>query len=330
MKKLLYFGYFIKKTNYRDLVRSFRAVKKNTQLSYFEIFVDMVMSSFKYQSSFHDYFMFEFYKKNHKERDSYLTTGSSYEFYTKLNDAKRIFCFRNKTKFNELFQDFIKRDFLFLKNCTISKFMKWMENKEYIIAKPNEGVAGRGIEKICVKNYNLHELYLYLKKKKLELIEDFIKQHDKMNKMNPSSVNTIRIITVRWRGYTDIIAAILRIGVDKHVDNFSAGGIAAPIDILTGEVSGPAISKKELITYEYHPETKCRIKGFKIPYWDEAVRIAREASKIVPEVKTVGWDIAITKNGAELIEGNDNWGKDAFQLLYGHGRKYVLDKYIID
>lgn len=330
MKRLLYFGYFIKKTNYSDLIKSFRNVKKSAQLSYFKIFIDMIMCSFKYKSSFHDYFTFKFYEKNHKERDSYLTTGRSYEFYTKLNNAKWIYCFRNKANFNEIFQEFIRRDFIFLKNCTVDRFIEWIKDKECIMAKPNEGVAGRGIEKICVKNHNLHELYLYLKRKKLELIEDFIKQHDEMNRMNPSSVNTIRIITVRWQGCTEIIAAILRIGIGKHVDNFSAGGIAAPIDIITGEIYRPAISKKELMTYEYHPETKCRIKGFKIPCWNEAVRIAREASKIVPEVRTVGWDIAITKNGAELIEGNDNWNKDSFQLPYGHGRKYLLDKYIID
>lgn len=331
MKALLYFGYFIKNTNYKGLIRSFRETKNKEQLSYLEIIMDMVIASFKYKSSFHDYFLFEFYKKNHEERDSFLTTGRSYEFYTTLNDKKWIDNFRNKAKFNRKFKEFIKRDFMFLDNCSVDKFIEWVRGKDYIIAKPNEGVAGRGIEKINVKDYNnLNELYSYLKKKKLDLVEDFIKQHDEMNRMNPSSVNTIRVITVTddANDKTDIIYSFFRIGVGSHIDNFSAGGIAAPIDVKTGKVRGPGISKCYSKNYERHPRTNVMIDGFEIPFWNDVISLVIKASRVVPQVRTVGWDIAITENGPELIEGNDNWGKDAFQLLDGIGKGYILNKYI--
>lgn len=329
MKRILYFGYFIKNTNYRNLKTSFKEVKKNEKLSYHKIFMDMIMSSFKYKSSFHDYFMFEFYKKNNEQRDSYLTTGMSYEFYTALNDKKYIHNFRNKAEFNEIFGEFIKRDFLFLDTCILNDFIEWVNDKEYIMAKPNDGVAGRGIEKICVKDYNTpNDLYNYLIKKKLNLVEECIQQHPKMNMLNPSSVNTIRIITVSSSRDIDIIYAFIRIGVDSYVDNFSAGGIAAPIDIETGIVNGHGISKNYSIYHDRHPETNIEIRGFKIPFWRDTLNLIMKASKVIPQVKTVGWDVAITEKGPELIEGNDNWGKDAFQLLDGIGKKNLLVKYL--
>ena len=38
--------------------------------------------------------------------------------------------------------------------------------------------------------------------------------------------------------------------------------------------------------------------------YDKCIKLVSECAKIIPEVKYVGWDIAITENGASLIEGN--------------------------
>lgn len=329
MKRILYCGYYIKNTKYNDLIRDFNRIKKEKDIPYRSLFLDMLLCTFKYKASFHDYFMFKFYEKNEKQKKGYLCTGELYEFYSMMNDKSEIYNFTNKAKFNEVFRRFIKRDFIFLEENTLEDFINWIADKTYIIAKPNDGVAGKGIEKICISEYsNIGELYKHLKMNNLNLIEDFIQQHNDINTVNPSSVNTIRIVTVRQNKQTDIIAAVLRIGIGNHIDNFSAGGIAAPIDIKTGRVYKPAVSKRSEEIYEYHPRTKTKINGLKIPYWNETIKMVIELSKIIPEVKTVGWDIAITEYGPELIEGNNNWNKDSFQLPYDEGRKHLLNKYI--
>lgn len=328
MKRILYFGYFIVTTDYSYLFDSFKEVKKKESISYAKILLDMIKCSFKYKASFSDYFLYEFYNKNHEQRDSYITTGRLYEFYTKMNDKKKRELFRDKAKFNKVFKKFIKRDFIFLNDCTVDTFYTWIKDKDCIIAKPNKGAAGKGIKKIKVKAYKaIDKLYSYLRNNDLDLIEECIEQHEEMNRMNPSSVNTIRIITVRNQGKTDVIGAVLRIGVDSPIDNFSAGGIAAPVDIESGIVYDYAVSKEGSLVYKYHPKTKCAIKGFQIPYWNDAIEMVMEASNIIPEVKTVGWDVAITKTGPELVEGNDNWNKNVFQLSHREGKQYLLDRY---
>lgn len=92
----------------------------------------------------------------------------------------------------------------------------------------------------------------------------------------------------------------------------------------------PAVKKIGSIKYENHPITKTLILGFKIPFWDEIVEMITEAAWIVPQVRTVGWDVAVTQEGPLIIEGNDNWNKDAFQIPYGQGRQYILNNYLLD
>ena len=44
----------------------------------------------------------------------------------------------------------------------------------------------------------------------------------------------------------------------------------------------------------------------------------KEAAKLVPQIAIVAWDVAITPNGIELIEGNESFGSVIMQVYYGH------------
>jgi hypothetical protein len=330
MKNIVYFFYFIKTTDYKELALKINMISKEINKSKLNVIMNMIRISLKFGASFKDYWMFGFYKMEDSEIDKYVTTGRLYEFYSLLNDIKYIDFFRNKKKFNETFRKYIGREYRFLDEIDNTQLKEWLSERDYIMAKPNYGVSGVGIEKISIKDWNIDDLIQYLRIKRLELLEDVIKQHPIMNALNSSSVNSIRIVTVQNDMQVDILSAVLRIGVGKHVDNFSAGGIACPIDIKTGTVYKPAVKKTEREKYEKHPITNTPIVGFKIPFWEEVKDVVREASQIVPQVRTVGWDIAISESGPVIIEGNDNWNKDAFQIPYGQGRQHILNKYLQD
>ena len=48
--------------------------------------------------------------------------------------------------------------------------------------------------------------------------------------------------------------------------------------------------------------------------WDECKELVTEAAKVVPEVRYVAWDVAISRDyGPLLIEGNDYPGQDVTQ-----------------
>lgn len=328
MKNIIYFFYFIKTTDYKLLKANLKNICHEIKQPLIKVIWKMIKVSLKYGASFKDFWMFKFYKMEVNEIDKYVTTGRLYDFYSSMNDKKYTKIFRNKRKFNEVFQQYLGREYRFIDKTNDEELIEWLSNRRYIIAKPNYGVSGVGIEKIDTSEWkNKADLAKYLRDKHLHLIEDCVQQHENINKISPCSVNTIRVVTVNKNGKIDIISAVIRIGVNNHVDNFSAGGIAAPVDIEAGTIFKPAVTKIESEKYEYHPVTKTKIVGFQIPYWNEVVEMVKEAAKVVPQVRTVGWDIAVTDSGPLIIEGNDNWNKDAFQIPYGQGRQYVLDMY---
>ena len=89
--------------------------------------------------------------------------------------------------------------------------------------------------------------------------------------------------------------------------------MVAPVDVKTGTVIDKAIDKNKNL-YEIHPQTGTAIKGFKFPYWEEAVQMCKEASKVVPQMRYIGWDICFTPSGPAIVEGNEYPGHDIYQL----------------
>ena len=57
--------------------------------------------------------------------------------------------------------------------------------------------------------------------------------------------------------------------------------------------------------YEEHPIAKIKFDTVQVPFVKEAYEMALEAALVVPEVRYVGWDIAITDNGPVIMEGNE-------------------------
>src|SRR5699024_7496284 len=116
---------------------------------------------------------------------------------------------------------------------------------------------------------DLNELLNYLKVNKLNLLEERIVQHNRLQSLHPMSVNSIRVITNVVNNKVEILGACLKIGVNRVVDN---RGVVAPIDVETGIVCGPARSNEFIYKMYYsHPTTNQKIISLEIPYWTEVL-----------------------------------------------------------
>lgn len=319
---LVYLFYFILKSDYSYINKETKKVKNK---SVFLVLLNMIFSTLKYGSSFEDYFIYEFYNKSKVDKESVVTTGYARRFFKQMNNTKYLEPFRDKGLFEKKFKSFIKRDTIIINNATELDFIQWVANKSEVIVKPIDGVQGKGIYKAKVDtSQKVKKLFSKIKHKRY-IVEEVIQQHPRLNELNPSSINSLRVITININNDPKIMAVILRIGVGEVVDNFSEGGLAAPVDIEKGIVYKEAITKTSKLNYKQHPVTKTHILGFQIPFWKEVKDCVLSASQKIPEVKTVGWDIAISKSGPEIIEGNDNWNKNVYQLSHKLGKKKELE-----
>ena len=146
------------------------------------------------------------------------------------------------------------------------------------------------------------------------IIEEVICQHPAISAIYPHSVNTYRIVTVLRDGVAHVVYGFIRIGNgSQFVDNINAGGMAAPIDPETGVIQYAAYDKNRHC-YDIHPATGHPIVGVSLPYWKEAVEMCLSAAQVIPQLGYIGWDIAVTENGPQLIEGNEFPGHDILQM----------------
>lgn len=302
--------------NYKAMFDRIDTVKKKCNKSKPGIFLDMIWCGFRYGAGYVDYDVIGFYKLTSNQRKTMLTRGINNKFVKQLNDKEYWHVFNNKNEFNEKFSKYIKRDWIYPIDQNKENTIEWIKKHPVFFAKPNDGQCGKNIEKINVIDFSndYEKIYSHLITNKLYLLEEPIIQVNEMNKLNNSSVNTVRMVSVMNENKdVTILATFARIGNGKCVDNFNSGGMTAKIDVETGIIVEEAVNKAGEL-FEKHPITNTNIKGFKIPYWDEAINMVKEAAKESPHVRYVGWDVGMSENGPLLVEGNQFPGHDIYQV----------------
>ncbi|WP_339739031.1 sugar-transfer associated ATP-grasp domain-containing protein [uncultured Sunxiuqinia sp.] len=144
------------------------------------------------------------------------------------------------------------------------------------------------------------------------LFQETIIQHEHVDKLNPSCVNTIRIDTfIDSTGKVDVISGFIRINInDSYLDNITQGGYGIGINLNAGTLKkyGYCYPKYGIKVLTSHPVTGTVFEGFEIPYFDQVKELVINAAKLMPGLRLVGWDVAIEKEGPVLIEGNSTYG----------------------
>ena len=312
MGKLKYLIARIAGMNYRQMFSKIDEVHEKSGKCKLFIFIDMVYCGLVYQAGYMDYWLFEMYNLNRAQRKTILTRGMNNAFIKRYNDPEYMPEIENKLKFAHNFADFLHRGWLDMTTATEAQLEEFVKKYPVFMAKPVDGMCGKGIEKINAAEFD-GNLYEHLQSFNPAILEECVVQHKDLMALHPCSVNTCRVITFTQGSTTNVVAAYLRIGNGRHVDNFNNGGMVVPIEEDTGVIIYPALDKHNNL-YDVHPMTNVPIKGFQIPLWDEVLEIVKKAGQVVPQVGIVGWDVCVTDNGPLLIEGNDFPGHDIYQL----------------
>ena len=106
------------------------------------------------------------------------------------------------------------------------------------------------------------------------------------------------------------------------VDNWAVGGLLVGVDNETGRLQEWAYYKPGYGTkVKVHPKSGIIFKDYELPFFEEAKIMISKYHRLLPNVHSIGWDIAILPDGPCIIEGNDNWEISPMQLIHGGMRK---------
>lgn len=274
-------------------------------------FADALHCSYAHGASPENYMVLRFFALSEAERETYLTSGRSKAVDARLNARATVHdrqVLARKDRFDRAFAPLIKRDFLYAPESSPADFSAFLSRHPAFFVKPVGGTMGRGIERLASSEVDADTLYARCRGEGL-LLEEPIAQHPALSRLNPSCVNSVRINAARSPGgEVHLIGACLKCGGAGAVtDNFHTGGVAYPIDLEQGVVSGPGRNNLDLRDYERHPVSGVIMPGFRLPFWRETIDCVHTAMALVPSIGYVGWDIAVTPSGPELIEGNYHW-----------------------
>lgn len=321
MSKIGYIIRCIGGMDYKRLFRTVGSVSKKKRARgesgiKLPILIDIVRCGLKYGTGYTDYELNEWWELNAEQRSTYITRGINHTVILKCNKREDFHLIDNKCEFNEAFSDCLGRRWLEMTNASFEHFEAFADGIDTIMIKPIDKCCGAGIQKLCKSDYaTLREMFDYIKGTGTELAEEAIIQHSEMSRLYPHSVNTLRIVTLRGRDdRAHIVYAFIRLGNHGNVvDNLNAGGLACPIDIETGTISSVGFDKA-FNYYEEHPYTGEKLCGFKIPLWEDAMKLVLSASERIPTLGYVGWDVAVMEDKVVLIEANQCPGHDLLQM----------------
>ena len=299
----------LREASLRELFsRSFGFFKRDIRRRYsspfarFCIWVSMFWCVLRHGSSPAEYAHLYFDLKSDRERSRYFTMFRFERFIKKANTGD-IMKFRDKIQFNHIFSDYLGRDWMDVSKATEEEFSAFVRAHGTVMLKATDLACGRGISRYTYQEGDdLHALY---EENRHILMEEFIVQHPVLAAYNPGSTNVPRLNTMIDRdGKPVVFSAFFRTGSgDSVVDNMGAGGMAAHIDVDTGIVDTLAIDE-EANEYLVHPLTGKVFPGLQIPHWEEAKAAVLKAALEVPDMRYIGWDVAVTEDGVRIVEGN--------------------------
>jgi hypothetical protein len=125
------------------------------------------------------------------------------------------------------------------------------------------------------------------------------------------------------QGKIEVTNAVFRMAQNKlsSVDNFHAGGVAANVDIQTGDLGAGTRGAWGVTAdgwYEKHSETGAQILHRKLPCWPDLIALVQHAhASAFSDQVVIGWDVALLDSGPCIMEANKAPDLDIIQRAGG-------------
>ncbi|MBR3437256.1 MAG: hypothetical protein IKG97_05835 [Lachnospiraceae bacterium] len=160
------------------------------------------------------------------------------------------------------------------------------------------------------------------------IVQAVVKQHEMLAKMNPTSLNTIRVVTFFFENEVHVLSCIYRVGApNARVDNIGAGGYACPVH-KDGRLNEKAVNRKA--EWEEQNSAGIRFADITVPNYEKVIETVKKAHLKLAHFKLIGWDMTVDTEGEPvMIEFNTCPGSNQIcdGPTFGDLTERVLDEY---
>lgn len=141
------------------------------------------------------------------------------------------------------------------------------------------------------------------------LFQECAASHPAIQELTGSpAICCIRMICLVTRQETIVHTAFFKVVTGRNMlDNFSHGdygNLLATVDTEHGVITHAIRRMGPEGAIERHPDTGMPLIGFRLPNWESAIALAKEATRHFPGLGIQNWDVALTPTGPVLIELN--------------------------
>ena len=294
----------IKEMNFDRMDLLATKIAKDNNISKGKVKRDMFKNFLKYKTGYTDYFKSNFVNLTKEQKKDFLTSKNWISILNYLNPKEYHVLTNDKIVFANIMKEFMNRDFLDVRVSSEEEIKEFLKGKEIVFAKLTRDFGGHGMGKYIVKEIkDIKKFKEELLNNKQYLLEEAIIQKKEIEEINPYAVNTFRIITLLNKGEVHILGNSFRIGLDE---NYAIQCRDTYMRLNEDGTPASPFVDDDGIIHEKHPLTGydfTKIK--KIPDVKECFDLVKKAALKIPNIRYVGWDVAITEKGPAIIEGNE-------------------------
>ncbi len=301
-------------------------------MSFDEVYEDMVYCLHRYGLSFQDYLIYSLHKKSEFCRQQFVADKLRYYYCDLLNGEEVEKLMTNKYRCYETYKSFFKREVIpVTSESDRILFYDFLSRHKKFIYKPLNDHSGHGISVLDSDEIDSEKWFEERVRNCPGVVEELIQQGAEMNAMNPSAINSCRVMTFKIDSEVIFLGVTLRMGVGKGVtDNAGAGGIYASVDPVSGIIQSDAKNYKNQ-HFLFHPSTGRQIIGFQLPEWTNAMSLVKAMANYRPDTVLIAWDIAYSDRGWCMVEANESGDWSILQSNFEIGKKKelydLMDKY---
>lgn len=137
--------------------------------------------------------------------------------------------------------------------------------------------------------------------------------------------STVRVVVVINKDGPKLLSAVWKIPTGNNViDNFQhgrTGNLVSSVDVQTGEVKRVIGQGQdgEFIEVHEHPDTGETLIPLTLPNWKDIENLCFKAAQIMPGIRLLHFDVALSEAGPLLLEINYRGNMDLHQHASGNG-----------